>query len=152
VKALRFTAPTQKEFILTADVNGFDMYRDYCGQNIIESSGNTGGLLDYYCQDKPASGDFCIHWTGVERYNNISFRFLPVKDLQYWVKNGFVLDLWVRCSQPDAQFDVRFVDTKTGKPGDHPWRMRYTINSKNSVWDGRWNHLQIPLSAFSEQG
>jgi endoglucanase len=152
VKVLGFVAPLQKEFVLTADVNGFDLYRDYVGPNIIESSGSIGGLLDYYCQDKPASGEFCIHWTGVERYSNISFRFSPAKDLSILVKNGFVLDLQVRCSQPDAQFDVRFVDTKTGKPNDHPWRMRYTINGKNAVWDGRCNHLQIPLRVFSEHG
>jgi endoglucanase len=152
VKALGFIAPPQKQLVLTADVNEFDLYRDYFGPNIIESSGTTGGLLDYYCQDKPVSGEFCIHWTGVDRYSNISFSFSPVKDLSLLVKNGFVLDLWIRCGQPDAQFDLRFVDTKTGKPGDHPWRMRYTINSKNAVWDGKWHHLQIPLRAFSEHG
>ncbi len=152
VETLGFTAPPQKKFILTADVNGFDLYRDYVGSNTIESSGTTGGLLDYYCKENPASGEFCIHWTGVERYSNISFRFSTVKDLSLLVRNGFALDLWIRCSQPDAEFDVRFVDTKTGKPGDHPWRMRYTINRNNAVLDGKWNHLQIPLRAFSEQG
>ena len=152
VEALGLVAPPQQEFISTPDVNGFDLYLDYIGPNIVESSWVVAGLLDYYSQDNPASGDFCIHWTGVDQYNAISFRFAPIKNLSVLAGNGFALDLWVRCNQPDAQFDVRFIDTKTGERGDHPWRMRYTISRNTAVWDGRWNHLQIPLRAFSEHG
>ncbi|MEK7992997.1 MAG: glycoside hydrolase family 5 protein, partial [Planctomycetota bacterium] len=152
VEALGLVAPPQQEFVLTPDVNGFDLYLDYIGPNIVESSWIAEGLLDYYSQDNPASGEFCIHWTGVNQYSAISFRFSPIKDLSVLVGNGFALDLWVRCNQPDARFDVRFIDTKTGQRGDLPWRMRYTINRNTAVWDGRWNHLQIPLRSFSEHG
>ncbi len=152
VEALGLVAPPQQEFVLMPDVNGFDVYLDYIGPNIVESSWIAEGLLDYYSQDYPASGEFCIHWTGVNQYSAISFRFSPVKDLSVLVGNGFALDLWVRCSQPDARFDIRFIDTKTGQRGDLPWRMRYTITQSTAVWDGRWNHLKIPLNAFSEHG
>ena len=68
------------------------------------------------------------------------------------VDEGFMIDFWVRCSSPSARIDILFVDTKTNDPGDHPWRMRYTIDRNIAVWNGQWNHLQIPLKAFSEMG
>jgi endoglucanase len=110
------------------------------------------GILDYYSQDNPASGDFCIHWTGVGQYNHIGFRFSPVKDLSILVDEGFAIDFWVRCNSPNAKIDIRFIDTKTDNRADHPWRMRYTVDRNIAVWNGQWNHLQIPLSAFSEHG
>jgi len=152
VEALGLNAPPQQDFIPTPDVNGFDLYLDYIEPNIIESGWMDAGLLDYYSQDNPASGEFCIHWTGVDRYNSISFRFSPIKDLSILAANGSMVDFWVRCTSPSARFDIRFIDTKTEEPGDHPWRKRYTISQNTAAWNGEWNHLQIPLSTFSEGG
>ncbi len=152
VEALGLNAPPQQEFILVPDVNEFDIYLDYIAPKIIESSWLSEGLLDYYSEDNPASGDYCIHWTGVGQYNSITFRFSPVKDLSLLVDRGFAIDFWIRCDIPDAKIDIRFVDTKTEDPVDHPWRMRYTIDRNIAVWNGQWNHLQIPLNAFSEHG
>ena len=152
VEALGFKAPPQQDFILIPDVEGFDLYLDYIAPNIIESNYITKGILDYYSQDNPASGDYCIHWTGVDQYNSITFRFSPVKDLSLLVGRGFAIDFWVRCDIPDAKFDIRFVDTKTEDPVDRPWRMRYTIDRNVAVWNGQWNHLQISLNEFSEHG
>jgi len=152
VESLGLNAPPQQDFILIPDVEGFDLYLDYIAPNIIESNYITKGILDYYSQDNPASGDYCIHWTGVDQYNSITFRFSPVKDLSLLVDRGFAIDFWVRCDIPDAKFDIRFVDTKTEDPVDRPWRMRYTIDRNVAVWNGQWNHLQIPLNAFSEHG
>lgn len=131
---------------------GFDLYLDYVAPNITNSSWYDEGILEFYCQDNPASGNFCIHWTGVGQYSAISFHFIPAKDLSELVDKGYVIDFWVRCDSPSARFDIRFVDTKTDDPSDHPWRMRYGINRNVAVWDGEWNHLQIPLNAFSEHG
>lgn len=133
-------------------LNGFDLYLDYIAPNILGSSGPDDGILEYYSQDNPAFGDHCIHWTGVNQYSNISFRFVPVKDLSELMDEGYAIDFWVRCNSPNARFDIRFVDTKTSESGDHPWRMRYAIDRNVAVWDGEWNHLQIPLNAFSEHG
>jgi len=152
VEALGLTAPPQQELITTPDVNGFDMYTDYIATGIVESSWSSQGLLDYYCQNEPTSGDFCIHWTGVSQYNAISLRFSPVKDLSMLVDNGFALDFWVRCAQPGAKIDIRFLDTKTDEPGDHPWRMRHRIDQNLAEWNGQWNNVRIPLEEFSEQG
>jgi len=151
VEALGFTAPPQKEFILEPDTTGFDLYMDYIAPKIVESSWNEA-ILDYYSEDNPASGVYCIHWTGANQYDNISFRFSPIKDLSVLVNNGFAIDFLIRCNNPNAKIDIRFMDTKTDDPNDHPWRMRYTISQSAADWDGKWNHLQIPLNAFSEQG
>jgi len=132
--------------------DGFDLYLDDIAPDIIESGPPQEGILDYYSEDNPASGDYCIHWAGVNQYNSITFRFSPVKDLSLLVDRGFAIDFWIRCSSPSAQIDIRFVDTKTEDPVDHPWRMRYTIDRNVAVWNGQWNHLQIPLNAFSEMG
>ncbi len=47
--------------------------------------------------------------------------------------------------------DIRFIDTKENE-SDHPWRMRYTLDANNVVFDGGWQHLQIPLENFTEHG
>lgn len=68
------------------------------------------------------------------------------------VDEGYAIDFWVRCNSPNASIGIRFVDTKTNDPTDHPWRMLYILNQSVGVWDGRWNHLQIPLNDFFEHG
>jgi hypothetical protein len=131
---------------------GFDLYLDDIAPGIIESNYITKGLLDYYSEDNPASGDYCIHWTGADLWNSISFHFSPVKDLSVLVDEGFAIDFWVRCDSPNARILIRFMDTNTDGPDDHPWRIIYPIDRNVAVWDGRWNHLQIPLDEFYEQG
>jgi endoglucanase len=147
---INFPAPDFPEPPAT-NINEFDLYTDDIGPSII-ASGEQEGLLDYDCQDNPAVGDYCIHWTGVGQWNAISFRFSPVKDLSKLVDEGSAIDFWVRCDSPNAKIDIRFEDTKTNDPGDHPWRMRYTIDRNVANLNGEWNHLQIPLHEFSEGG
>ena len=151
-EALGLNAPPQDEFVLKPDTTGFDLYMDFIAPNILESSWAAEGIVDYYSEDKPVRGRYCIYWTGVSQYNHIGFNFQPIKDLSVLVDNGYAIDFWVRGDSPGAQFDIRFIDTKTDDPDDHPWRMRMTIDETMSTWDGEWNHLQIPLSDFTEHG
>jgi endoglucanase len=58
----------------------------------------------------------------------------------------------VRGNTTGIKFDIRFMDTKTSDPLDHPWRMRTTISDATSGWDKRWHHLHIPLTRFTEHG
>jgi hypothetical protein len=133
-------------------LKGFDLYVDGVSPDFIASRPPNVGLLDYYCRDNPAAGSYCIHWTGVDQYGSISFRFKSIKDLSTQVDQGFVVELWTRCNSPNAQVDIRFLDTKTNQPGDHPWRMRYPINGNIARWNGEWNRLRIPLRQFSDHG
>jgi endoglucanase len=152
VESLGLTAPPQKEFVPEPDITGFDIYLDFVAPKIVESSWASGGLLNYYCEDNPAAGDYCIHWTGVNQYNPISFRFSPIKDFSVLVNEGFAVDFWIRCNEQNSKIDIRFIDTKTDDPGDHPWRMRYTIDKNFAGFNGDWKHVQIPLDNFSEHG
>jgi hypothetical protein len=47
---------------------------------------------------------------------------------------------------------MRFKDTKTDKPGDHPWRMGTTIDETDAAWDRKWHHVRVLLTGLSELG
>ena len=152
VEGLGFNSPPQRDFILKPDTTGFVLYMDFIGPGIVESSWVGSGILDYYWENDPVSGKYCISWTDAEQYNQLGFQFKPIKDLSVLVHEGYAIDFWVRGDSPGAKLDIRFVDTKTDDPGDHPWRMRMTIDETIATWNGEWNHLQIPLNNFTEYG
>ncbi|MFO7891350.1 MAG: cellulase family glycosylhydrolase [bacterium] len=152
LKALGLQVPPQQEFIMEPDTTAFNLYKDYIGQNIVESSWISGGILDYYNSSDPFQGKYCIHWAEVDQYCNIGFDFQPNKDLTELVDRGYAVEFWVKGDTPDKKFDIRFVDTKTDEPGDHPWRMRYVIDESITVWDNEWHQIQIPLKEFFEHG
>jgi len=152
VEALGLNVPPQKDFIFRPDTTGFDLYEDFIGPQIVESSWVSNGILEYYSENNPVTGQFCIYWTEVDQYSHIGFHFKPIKDLSFLVDNGYAIDFWVRGDSPGAKFDIRFIDTKTDDPNDHPWRMRQTIDETIATWNGEWSHLQIPLNNFAEHG
>lgn len=152
IRALGLHTVAQKKFVLKPDKTGFCLYSDYIEQNIRDESWMTDGILDYYAETNPLKGAFCIYWKGPGRYNRIGFYFKPVKDLSLLVKKGAMLDFWLRSKSANLEFDIRFVDTKTDDPDDHPWRNRFTCDESIVSADGTWRHVQIPLQDFSEQG
>ena len=154
IEALGLTVPQQSEFVLVPDTTGFTIYDDFLPQRVSNSSWSTGGdfNLNYLSNNNPAEGDFCISWTGADLYSFIGFRFPALHDLTQLVQHGYMLNMWMRCTKNDAKFELRFLDTKTNDPNDHPWRMHYTINNTEFNWDSSWQHIQIPLSSFVEQG
>ncbi len=152
VSALGLTVPEQKEFMMVPDSAGFFLYSDYIETHVVESSYAGNGIIDLYSDNHPNNGNYCIYWTGGVQYCNIGFDFKPNKDLTYLLENDYAIDFFVRGSFPGSRFDIRFVDTKTDDPDDHPWRMRYTVDESLASWDGRWYHIHIPLSDFSEHG
>ena len=151
LQALDFVAPPQTPFVLKPDSVGFPIYTDYIASKVYESSYNTG-TLKYYSQDQPNNGDYCISWAGASQYNSIGFDFRPDKDLTYLESQGYALDFLVRGDSPGVSFDMRFLDTDTADPNDHPWRMRVTIDESKADWDSRWHHVHIPLADFTEHG
>jgi len=58
----------------------------------------------------------------------------------------------MRSTHQNFKFDIRFVDTDTDDSSDHPWRMRFVIDNTVVEWDGTWQHIQVPLTDFTEQG
>jgi hypothetical protein len=127
------------------------LYREAAPAGLAVTPGQQG-LLDYNCPDQPAAGKCCLHWTGVEQYSAISFAFTPARDLAADVEKGAVVEMWVRCNDPNARLDLRFVDTRTERRGDRPWRVHRPLEGGAAYGDGAWNHLQLPLAQFVEQG
>lgn len=152
VQALGLNPPAQTPFVPTPQRTGFDIYTDYMAENVRNASYTGHGTLDFYCDIAPAVGAYCIRGTGFDRYNAIGFDFRPDKDLTLLVQKGGTLDLWIRGDTPGSRIEVRFIDTKTNDPRDHPWRMGMAIDQKSVVWDGQWHHVQIPLRSFVERG
>jgi endoglucanase len=152
VKALGLNAPAQKTFVLKSDSVGFPVYTDYIGEKIFESSNAGGGTIDYYSTTEPNSGKYCIYWSGTAQYGSIGFDFTPNKDLSMLVANNYAISFLVRGNTPGTKFDLRFVDTKTADPQDHPWRMGFTIDETMAPWDGKWHKIYVPLKNFRDQG
>jgi len=152
VEALGLTAPEQTPFVMTPDETGFEIYADYMAPGVSNASWIGQGTVDYYWDAEPAEGTYCIYCTGIARYNALAFDFRPNKDLTLLVQDGSELEFWVRGDKPGARFEVRFLDTKTSDPQDHPWRMGTAIDNKVAAWDGQWHQVRIPLKNFVERG
>ena len=149
VLALGFNEPPQKQFVIQPDSTGFNLYTDYVSAGI---SASAGDVFDFYSGELPVQGQYCISWNGGGQYSLIDFDFIPDKDLSQLVGNGYVLDFCTRCNSPGTSFDIRFIDTKTTDPNDHPWRMGMTIDQTKTTWDGIWHLIRIPLKNLIELG
>lgn len=149
LSALGFNIPPQTDYQLKPDSSGFIIFSDYIGQSIINSSSSSGELN--FFSNETAAGEYSIKWINPSQYNHIGFNFNPTKDLSYLASNGYAIGFWLKSSNPSAKFDIRFIDSKKDAD-EHPWRNRYTIDNTNTVLDGNWVYVQIPLTDFYEHG
>lgn len=152
VEALGLNPPEQTPMSVTPDEEGFALYTDYVAPGVFHGGWTSQGIVDYYWDAEPAEGEYCLYCTGIDRYNSVGFNFRPDRDLSLLVQGGAALTLWVRGDTPAARFDVRFLDTKTDAPDDHPWRMRATVSESTTSWDGQWHFVSIPLQSLVEHG
>jgi endoglucanase len=151
LQSLNFNVPSQTPFSIQPDTAGFTIYDDFIEQNILDAS-SSSGLVNFYSTDLPNNGKYCIYWAGFNQYNSIGFDFNPNRDLTRLVSESYAVDFIVRGNMPGTKFDIRFIDTKTGVSGDHPWRMAATIDETVATWDRKWHHVHLPLSTLNEQG
>lgn len=149
--ALGFNIPEQHSQFMKPDSVGFRIYDDYVGQGILDAS-YSSGTIDYYSDLLPNNDRYCLDWSGGPQYTAVTLDFVPDKDFSRLVSNNYALDMMVRGNISGIKFDIRFMDTKTSDPLDHPWRMRTTISDATSGWDKSWHHLHIPLTQFTEHG
>lgn len=152
LQSLGFNTPDQNPFTGGADTTEITIYNDYYGKHIYSASSIGKGTLNLYDNTNPAGGNYSIYTTGIHQYGMVSFDFIPDKDLSYLKSKNFSLKIKIKGDTPGSKLDLRFIDTKTNVPGDHPWRMRYTVDESVIKFDNIWHELNIPLKDFKEQG
>ena len=151
VEAMGFTAPSQTGYVSQADSTGFYCYDDGIGKNIVTDNSSTG-TIEMYNSENSHSGNYSLYWTEANQYERIGFNFWPDKDLSSLVADDYCLTLWARALGPAISFDIRFIDSKTAIPEDHPWRKGITLTAADINWDGSWQYIQLPLSELEEKG
>jgi endoglucanase len=151
VKALGLIVPEQKPYVKVADSTDFLIYNDFIQGNLVEASYTSTGSLNFYSSYNPFAGKYCIEYSDAARYENIGFSMVPNRDFSYLKTDTYFLEFWLKGNASTIKFDVRFIDSKTG-PGDHPWRIRRTIDQGIVPFDGQWHYVKLPLSGFTEHG
>ena len=147
--AMGFNSPLQTDYMSYTDSVGFYIYDDYIHQDI---RSDFQGDFMLYSSENPRVGNYNIRWTQALQYEMLGFNFSPDRDFSQLVNGNYVLTFWVKGMGTAKTFDVRFVDSKTDVPEDHPWRISKTITSTDITWDGNWQYIQIPLNDFVESG
>ncbi|MGC8865541.1 MAG: cellulase family glycosylhydrolase [Bacteroidales bacterium] len=150
-QALNFTLPPYQIYLMRPDTLGFILYDDFFGEGVRFGS-VPEGIADV--RDVHAfEGQFCIYLANTPQYGALDFDFTFNKDLSLLYAWGSRLDFWYKCNSADASIVLRFLDTKTTDPTDHPWRMDYTLKaSPQTPFDGQWHHASIPLYQFVDAG
>jgi endoglucanase len=151
LQALSFNVPPQTPFSIKPDSAGFLIYSDYIRSGIYDASAGSG-IVNYYSTDLPNNDNYCLYWHGYSQYNTVGFDFSPDRDFTKLVAEGFAIDFMVRGNLAGIKFDLRFLDTKSTDPDDHPWRKGITIDETDVSWDRKWHHLNIPLTSLEEKG
>lgn len=151
LEALGMNIPEQTEYIKRPDSTGYVLYDDYLS-NLVNEASYTDGILDYYSDERPNNGKYCMHWTGASQYMAIVFDLRPDRDLSRLVSENYALDLMIRGDDPAIAIQIRFLDSKTEDPDDLPWRMGIDVNQAMVSFDSEWHHLHILLNDFSEKG
>ena len=152
VEALGLVSPPQSPSVMKPDSSGMVIYDDYIGKRITETAEFGTAFINYYSEENPYSGDYCISWIPAEQNNSLNFSFSPAIDLTWLVSEDYRLNFWISGNSDSTVIDVRFIDTDNDDPDDHPWRMRYTIDEETVHDDGTWQHIMVPLINFTEQG
>jgi endoglucanase len=151
-EGMGFTLPPYKEFVMKPDTASFNIYTDFMGEGLQYGGVPSGGVADLFAKGA-YEGNNCVYLTGTPQYGALDFDFTFNKDLSMLRYAGSYISLWIKGSAKDASVTLRFLDTKTADPNDHPWRMDYTLMSTtNAPFDGKWYNITIPLKSFQDIG
>lgn len=156
LSALKFSIPknagTNKSESTDLSNQPIIIYDDIISKGIRASDwGNekdTKELL-WECTDSPASGNYCIRWGNCARYTALNFNLRLANYLNSCDKANTYISLKIRTTSRN-HFDIRLVDSETENA--KPWRLSYTLTSKDYIADGNWHTIFIPLSAMKETG
>lgn len=152
VEAMGLNVIPQSEFTVKPDTTELDIYDDYVSPHIYTWISSEEGTSHFYSEEDPHEGKFCFYTEDLPIWSFFDFRFEPERDLSELVANNYGIEFWVKGDTPGAKFNVRFLDTDTDDPDDHPWRIVHDVDETMVQWDNNWHLIQIPLADFVEQG
>ena len=152
VEAMGLNSPLQSEFEIQPDTASIVFYDDYVNHDIDLWISVDDTLSHVYSQNNPKNNKFCIQMKDFPIWNYFRFDFIPDRDFSRLVEEEYYLSFWVKGDTPGVKFNMRFFDTDTDDPDDHPWRMVHDIDESLAPWDNEWHLVQIPLMNFIEQG
>ena len=149
-EGLGFVLPPVKEYVFKADTVPFDIYTDFPGEGI-RANIPASGMADLFSAEG-YEGNHGIYMTDIDQYGNLDFDFTFNKDMSKLVAANYTIDFWCKADSPGSNVVLRFIDTKTSIPNDHPWRKDYTLSSTVVPFDGQWHLVQISLKKFVDAG
>ncbi|MBN2000709.1 cellulase family glycosylhydrolase, partial [candidate division KSB1 bacterium] len=109
------------------------------------------GEPDFFVQDDPISGKYCLGIFYPGQWNAVDFFFPLFLDLSILAEDGYLLDFWIRCDDETGHIEARFEDTNEDLE-DRPWRMNYHVDNTVVPFDGDWQRVTIALTAMVDQG
>jgi len=151
IEAMGLNPPPQTNYIRQPDSVGFYIYDDFIAQ-AVSSDFNIDGEVMRYDTEDPRVGNYNLNWVGGNQYDRMTFDFTPDKDLSRLLDDEFVLTFWANGTGTPLEIDIRFLDSKTDVPEDHPWRMSKSLLATGFEWNGTWQYIQIPLTSMAETG
>jgi len=152
IEALRLIMPAQDTIEVYPDTTGFTIYGDQPGWHIAPSIWTDKAHYDLYYREEPAQGKHCILLKDPLEYNNIGFSFTSFRDISDLVKQDANLNFKIKGNRVGTEIRIRFTDTDTDDPEDHPWKKEYILQENNVTWDDQWHDISIPLNSFWESG
>ena len=142
-RAIGFTPPPQRQEPLRA---GFTIYSDYFHKSIVSTYANP--VFNQF-DTNAADGDFAIRWANLRREALFQIDFFYNLDLSALAQQGYILEFKARTERP-VQFQVFFQNPENAST--IPWTMRFNINDRNLIPNGRWQTIRIPLRDMRDEG
>ncbi len=109
------------------------------------------GEPDFFVQDYPLSGKYCLGIFYPGQYNAVDFFFPLFLDMSLLAEDGYLLDFWIRCDDEMGHIQARFEDTNEDLE-EKPWRMNYNVDNDVVPFDGEWQRVTLPLTEMDDQG
>ncbi|NQT27580.1 cellulase family glycosylhydrolase [candidate division KSB1 bacterium] len=149
--ALGLTAPAPAFYNPESMDQEFIIYDDAISEQVRVGWWLNDGEPDFFVEDNPASGKYCMGILYPGQWNAVDFFFPAYLDMEDLATGGYALYFMIRCDDDEADIQARFEDTNMDLE-DRPWRMSYQVDNSIVPFDGEWQHVSILLSAMLDQG
>ncbi len=152
VEALGLNVPPYEQVEIFPDTTGLKLYDDFVNQLTQSTVWAWRSIINFYSNENPKQGDYCIKWSDAARYEAFGWQFSPAKDFSVLLNERYQIRFWLKANAHDIAIDIRFIDTDLQDGLDHPWRMSKTIDKNIARLDGTWEQVDIPLQDMVETG